>query len=203
MKGRVLVAGFATRHVARSAALAGYLVTAVDHFCDLDLSWYTDEQVRFDDLDDLSDAVEGICQRRHFDFMVVTSGAETLDCPLPLMGTPADTIRPFLDKGLMQEFFEGLGMPVPPRAEPGTYPVFLKPLTGAGGWRNAIVNSALEEQHWEAAFPEVPYLAQEIVDGVPASVSCISDGTRAVAVAVNRQVLRGGGEAALDRKSVV
>jgi uncharacterized protein len=193
---RVLVAGFATRHVARSAASAGYLVTAVDHFCDQDLSWYTDEQVRFDDLEDLADAVEGICQRRHFDFMVVTSGAETLDCPVPLMGTPAEKVRPFLDKGLMQEFFEGLGMPVPPRAEPGTYPVFLKPLTGAGGWRNAIVNSADEEQDWVAAFPEVPYLAQEIVDGVPASVSCISDGSRAVAVAVNRQVLRGGDEAA-------
>lgn len=195
MKGRVLVAGFATRHVARSAAAAGYRVTAVDHFCDQDLSWYTDEQVRFDDLDDLADAVEGICQRRHFDFMVVTSGAETLDCPIPLMGTPAEQVRPFLDKGMMQEFFEELGMPVPPRAEPGTFPVFFKPLTGAGGWRNAIVNSIEEEQAWEETFPEVPFLAQEIVDGVPASVSCISDGSRAVAVAVNRQVMRGGNEA--------
>jgi len=195
VKGSVLVAGFATRHVARSAAAAGYRVTAVDHFCDQDLSWYTDEQVRFDDLDDLSDAVEGICQRRHFDFMVVTSGAETLDCPVPLMGTPADTIRPFLDKGMMQEFFEGLGMPVPPRAEPGTYPVFLKPLAGAGGWRNAIVSSLEEEQVWKDLYPGAPYLVQEIVDGVPASVSCISDGSRAVAVAVNRQVIRGGDEA--------
>ena len=192
MKGSVLVAGFATRHVARSAAAAGYRVTAVDHFCDQDLSWYTDEQVRFDDLDDLSDAVEGICQRRQFDFMVVTSGAETLDCPVPLMGTPAAKIRPFLDKGMMQEFFEGLGMPVPPRAEPGTYPVFLKPLSGAGGWRNAVVASVEEERAWEEEYPEAPYLAQEIVDGVPASVSCISDGSRGVAIAVNRQVLRGG-----------
>lgn len=196
MKGRILVAGFATRHVARSAASAGYLVTTVDHFCDQDLSWCTDEQIRFDDLEDLADAVEGICQRRQFDFMVVTSGGETLDCPVPLKGTPVETIRPFLDKGLMQEFFERLGMPVPPRAASGTYPVFLKPLTGAGGWRNAIVNSALEEQIWAAEYPESPYLAQEIVEGVPASVSCISDGSRAVAVAVNRQVLRGGDEAA-------
>ena len=38
VKGRILVAGFATRHVAQSAALAGYEVCAVDHFCDQDLS---------------------------------------------------------------------------------------------------------------------------------------------------------------------
>jgi predicted ATP-grasp superfamily ATP-dependent carboligase len=195
VKGNVLVAGFTTRHVARSAAAAGYRVTAVDHFCDQDLSWYTDEQIRFDDLDDLPDAIEGICQRHRFDFMVVTSGAETVDCPVPLMGTPAVQVEPFLDKGMMQEFFEGLGMPVPPRAAPGTYPVFLKPLTGAGGWRNAIVHSNEEERAWEALFPGAPYLAQEIVDGVPASVSCIGDGSRAVAVAVNRQVMRGGDEA--------
>ena len=39
MRGRVLVAGFATRHVAQSANRAGYEVCAVDHFCDQDLGW--------------------------------------------------------------------------------------------------------------------------------------------------------------------
>ena len=58
MNGRVLVAGFSTRHVAQSAARAGYEVCAVDHFCDQDLSWFTTDREKFDDLDDLPDAID-------------------------------------------------------------------------------------------------------------------------------------------------
>ena len=47
---------------------------------------------------------------------------------------------------------------------------------------------------WTDLFPDQPFLLQEVVAGVPASVSCIADGRRAVAVATNRQLLRGGGE---------
>ncbi|MFA5255043.1 MAG: ATP-dependent carboligase, partial [Methanoregula sp.] len=53
MKGRVLVAGFATRHVAQSAARAGYEVCAVDHFCDQDLFWCTEDRLKFGELDEL------------------------------------------------------------------------------------------------------------------------------------------------------
>lgn len=98
MKGRVLVAGFATRHVAQSAHRAGYEVCAVDHFCDQDLSWYTKDREKFEDLADLPGAIERICRRHRFDFFVPTSGAETLPPPAPLLGTPAESIGRFLDK---------------------------------------------------------------------------------------------------------
>ena len=42
--------------------------------------------------------------------------------------------------------------------------------------------------------PGIPFISQEIVEGIPASVCCVSDGTRARAVAANEQILRGSGE---------
>ncbi|MDD3137223.1 MAG: ATP-dependent carboligase, partial [Methanoregula sp.] len=71
MKGRVLVAGFSTRHVAQSAARAGYEVCAVDHFCDQDLAWYTREHEKFDELDELPDAISRLAQRYAFDGIVL------------------------------------------------------------------------------------------------------------------------------------
>jgi hypothetical protein len=49
-----------------------------------------------------------------------------------------------------------------------------------------------EETAWRSLFPEVPMFRQEIVAGTPASVSLLSDGARAVPIATNQQILRGG-----------
>src|SRR5208283_3210602 len=92
VKGRVLVAGFATRHVAQSAHRAGYEVCAVDHFCDQDLAWCTSYREKFEDLADLPDAIDRIAGRHSFDLFVATSGAEDLPVPIPLCGTPGDRI---------------------------------------------------------------------------------------------------------------
>ena len=54
MSGRLLVAGFATRHIAGSARRAGYGVVAVDHFCDLDLARAADTCLRFETLEELA-----------------------------------------------------------------------------------------------------------------------------------------------------
>jgi predicted ATP-grasp superfamily ATP-dependent carboligase len=55
-----------------------------------------------------------------------------------------------------------------------------------------VVGSDDELEAWAALYPEQPFLLQEVIAGVPASVSCIADGGRAVAIATNRQLLRGG-----------
>ena len=83
-------------------------------------------------------------------------------------------------------------MRAPRRLMPGTYPAMAKPVFGSGGWRNAVVGSDDELEAWTSLYPEQPFLLQEVVAGVPASVSCIADGGRAVAIATNRQLLRGG-----------
>ncbi|MGA2918615.1 ATP-grasp domain-containing protein [Methanoregula sp.] len=196
MKGRVLVAGFATRHVAQSAHRAGYEVCAVDHFCDQDLTWCTADREKFEDLADLPEAIDRIAKRRTFDFFVATSGAEDLLVPVPLCGTPRDQIGRFLDKLETQHFFESCKVSVPRLLGNGEYPAMVKPRRGAGGWRNAIVRDDAGMRAWEMLYPEIPFILQELVDGVPASVCCITDGTAARAITVNEQVLRGSGESA-------
>jgi predicted ATP-grasp superfamily ATP-dependent carboligase len=191
----VLVAGFATRHVARSARCAGYTVYAVDHFCDQDLYWYVEDAIRFQELEELPDAMQEMCGRHRIDMLVVTSGAEALPSAIPVCGTKADHVQPFLDKLSMQHFFEDLGIPVPALAFPGQYPVMVKPRTGAGGWRNAIIASDAEMEAWLEFAPASPFITQQVVDGIPASVCCITDGKGARAVGVNEQILRGTNDA--------
>jgi uncharacterized protein len=196
VKGRVLVAGFATRHVAQSAHRAGYEVCAVDHFCDQDLAWCTADREKFEDLADLPDAIGRIAGRHCFDLFVPTSGAEDLPVTIPLCGTPRDRIGRFLDKLDMQRFFESCNVPVPRLLGNGEYPAMVKPRRGAGGWRNAIIRDDAGMRAWESLYPDVPFIRQEPVAGVPASVCCITDGKGARAIAANNQVLRGSGESA-------
>ena len=196
MKGRVLVAGFATRHVAQSAYQAGYEVCAVDHFCDQDLSWFTKDREKFEDLEDLPGAIDRICTRHRFDFFVPTSGAETLPPPVPLLGTPAKTIARVLEKLDIQHFFESHSVPAPRLLLEGEYPAMVKPRTGAGGWRNAVIGSEAEMAAWKTLYGDVPHIRQEIISGIPASVCCIADGSHALAITTNEQILRGGGESA-------
>ena len=196
MKGRILVAGFATRHVAQSAALAGYEVCAVDHFCDQDLYWYTRDRMPFRDLDDLPGTVDRMCRRYSFDLVIATSGAEDLTFPAPLCGTPRERVGRFLDKMEMQRFFEDLEVPVPRIAADGEYPVMAKPRRGAGGWRNAVLHDPGEEKRWASLYPDVPYIRQQVADGIPASVCCVANGDKARAIAVNEQILRENGSSA-------
>ncbi len=190
----MLVAGFATRHVAQSAHRAGYAVYAIDHFCDQDLAWCTEDCVSFDEIADLPEKIAGLAARHPVDVLVVTSGAEAIGATIPLYGTPPAKVERFLDKLEIQRFFEDLDLPVPPLAD--GYPMMVKPRRGSGGWRNVIAKEEEELRRWEDTWPDVPYIAQELVEGIPSSVSCIADGHRALAIAVNRQILRGEGERA-------
>lgn len=192
MPERVLIAGFATRHVAQSAFNAGYEVCTVDHFCDQDLTWYTKDREKFEDLADLPDAIGRICRRQKFDYFVPTSGAEMLPIPFERLGTEPGSVRRFLDKLDTQQFFESLSVPVPRILAEGEYPAMVKPRTGAGGWRNAVITSDAAMTAWEEIYEDIPHICQEVVAGAPASVSCIATGSQAMAIATNEQILRGG-----------
>jgi predicted ATP-grasp superfamily ATP-dependent carboligase len=192
VKGRVLVAGFATRHVVQSAFHAGYEVCAVDHFCDQDLFWYTKDRIKFEDLADLPDAVDKMCRRHAFDILIVTSGAEELPCSIPLFGTPRKKVARFLDKLDIQHFFNANAVTVPRLLDHGVFPAMIKPRRGSGGWRNAIVKTAAEQKAWERLNPDIEYIRQEMITGIPASVCCVANGKQARAIATNEQILRGG-----------
>ncbi|MDD1670171.1 MAG: ATP-grasp domain-containing protein, partial [Methanomicrobiales archaeon] len=68
--------------------------------------------------------------------------------------------------------------------------------SGAGGWRNAVIRSRDDLSRWmmqgkgEVGEP----IRQKEVPGIPASVSCLADGHRAIALCANEQLLRGGDE---------
>ncbi|HNB03683.1 MAG TPA: ATP-dependent carboligase, partial [Methanoregulaceae archaeon] len=159
---KVLVAGFATRHIAQSAHAAGYEVYSVDHFCDQDLGFYVRESRSFDELGDLEGVVVEMCERVSPDLVIVSSGAELIGTR-ELCGTPPERVERFLDKISTHGFFEELGIPVPGLLPPGTYPAMIKPRKGSGGWRNAIVNNDAEFIEWDGKFGELPYLAEEVV----------------------------------------
>ncbi|HJJ27996.1 MAG TPA: ATP-grasp domain-containing protein [Methanocorpusculum sp.] len=191
-KGAVLVAGYTTRHVARSAARAGYAVYAVDHFCDEDLLPFCAGHMVFDELEELPFAIESMLEKHAIDYVVTTSGAELLAVPRRL-GTAPEAAAPYMNKGATQAFFERIGVPVPELLAPGIYPAMLKTTAGSGGWRNALVHNAEEEAAWCEFVEGAPYLRQRFVTGQPASVCCLGtpDG-RAIVLSTNEQILRGG-----------
>ena len=192
MSKSVLVAGYTTRHVAASAAAAGFTVYAADYFCDQDLLSCTADHIAFDELEDLPFAAEELIRRYHPDFVVTTSGAELLEFENRL-GTSPDAARRFMDKAETQKFFEEIGVPVPKQVRKGTYPAMAKTTGGAGGWRNAVVRSDEELSAWHEFVEGEPYILQEFVEGMPASVCClVTPDKRAVVLAANQQILRGG-----------
>ncbi len=195
MKGRVLVAGYTTRHVAQSAWKAGYLVYAVDHFCDQDLSWYTRDRAKFEELGELREKVEELCARYAIDFLVATSGAETIRAPVRLCGTDPAIAERFLDKLETSRFFIAHGIPSPALLHAPEFPCVVKPRRGAGGWRNRLVNSERELAEWMEEFRGDTPVLQRYAGGLPASVSCLTDGEGAVALAANEQLLGGEGDA--------
>jgi predicted ATP-grasp superfamily ATP-dependent carboligase len=196
MRPSILVAGFATRHVAMSAYHAGFTVYAVDHFQDQDLSWYTRESAGFEELRDLPGAIAEMLGSHPVDYAVLTSGAESLRPGVPICGTTPEKIHRFLDKLAMQHFFEELGVPTPRLCPPGRFPAMIKPREGSGGWRNRVVHTMQEQAEWEEFFEYPEFIAQDVVSGLPASVCCVANGTRARAVSVNEQLLRGDESAA-------
>ena len=195
MKRRVLVAGFATRHVAQSAHDAGYEVCCVDHFCDQDLVAVTDDCRIFSDLGTLPATIMEMAACYRFDLFVPTSGAELIHVPIPRYAPSPETAAPFMDKRQTARSLSRLGVPVPATLPEGTFPAMLKPAVGSGGWRNSVVRTRDEWIAWKETMGDLPAIWQEVVQGIPASVCCVSNGIDARAVSVNEQILRDDEEA--------
>lgn len=187
----VLVAGYTTRHVASSAKRAGFTVYAVDYFCDADLRNIVDDFISFEEVEELDSKIKEMLERHDVDYVVTTSGAELLEVPKRL-GTSPKTAKRFMDKKSTQEFFESINVLCPKKLESPKYPCMVKTLSGAGGWRNTVVNSDAELKAWEEFVEYVPYMMQEYIVGLPASVCCLGTGKDAFALTSNEQILRGG-----------
>lgn len=183
---KVLVAGVNTRHIACSAHRAGHQVYSLDHFGDLDLRRCAEDLWTFDDP---PGDLRGVIDVLPVDFDAVVLGPGFEQERLPghrVLNNPPDVIRRVSDKLWLARELEDLGVPHPSFYEsPGEaeYPLMVKPRVGAGGYKNKIVHGPGEVEDPDEV------LLQEYVEGRPASVSLISTGERAVAIAVNEQLI--------------
>jgi predicted ATP-grasp superfamily ATP-dependent carboligase len=205
LPGRVLVAGVSTRAAAESAARAGFAVTAIDAFGDLDQHA----------------SVRGLSLARDFGVRVsarsAAHAARTIDCDAvaylssfdnhpgavatlaagrALWGNAPAVLRRVRDPMLVARALRQRGSAAPDvYAASGSGPAvvdspppreddrrwLVKPLASGGGhrvrpWRRAM------------SVPRGCYL-QELVDGTPGSVAFVAAGGRAVPLGVSRQLI--------------
>jgi predicted ATP-grasp superfamily ATP-dependent carboligase len=134
----------------------------------------------------------------------LASRAESL--PVALLGSPSAVIRRACDKRALAHHLRRHGIPHPAtrviqhatdaakRASALGYPVVVKPVRGAGCAGVSVAHNPLQLE-LAIAFarliaPRGPLLLQEYVAGLPASVSLLADGRRAMPLTINYQDIR-------------
>ncbi|WP_091689743.1 ATP-grasp domain-containing protein [Methanococcoides vulcani] len=208
----VLVLGYSSRNIACSATKAGYNVYAIDAFCDMDLkentvacqSLLTDESIDIKNIDKKT-ILELIDNFDVYpDAVVLGSGFEELDLgdlSCKILNNDPVTMKQVSDKSFLAKELESLGILHPrsgnvEEADEIGYPLMVKPKCAGGGRLNRIAHN---EDDLNAIMEEIPELdptltsgdimVQEFLSGFPASVSLIADGSRAVPIAANEQLI--------------
>jgi predicted ATP-grasp superfamily ATP-dependent carboligase len=206
---KVLVIGVNTRHIACSASRAGYTVYTLGRFNDVDLKACSDRSVIHDMPDDhdpdLPELAPLIRTLLPVDLIVLGPGfehlggwVEEITGNVPVLNNPPNIFTSISDKAWLADKLKILNLPHPftvsldslktPGDWTGGYPAIIKPRSGAGGMENRLVNN-LEDLTMTMAVLECgQYLLQEYIKGTVASVSLISTGEKAVAIAVNEQL---------------
>lgn len=207
----VLVIGFSTRNIVCSGSRAGYNMYAIDTFCDQDtigcciatkeLPHELDIRSK-DAADIIIDMVRSF--EVDFDAIVPGSGFEAMDfssLPWTVLASDPESIQAVQDKFTLSRKLAELGLPHPHVYEnvddkPDKFPVMIKPRKAGGGIFNRIACNGQELLEavqdilgTEPSFSRNDLMMQEFVKGVPASVSLIASKDKAVAVAVNEQLI--------------
>jgi len=189
---RVLVAGLSTRAAAESAARAGFVVTGIDAFGDLDqdprvraLSLPRDFGARFTAAA-AARAARGIgCDAVAYvsSFENHPRAIDTLAAERVLWGNTPAVLRRVRDPMLVTRALRRRGCAAPAvhvaSVNDGRW--LVKPLASGGGYR-------VRPWHRDTRLPRGCYL-QELVDGTPGSVAFVAAGGRAVPLGVSRQLV--------------
>ncbi|WP_321428879.1 ATP-grasp domain-containing protein [uncultured Methanolobus sp.] len=208
----ILVIGFSTRNIVCSGSRAGYNMYAIDAFCDHDMQQCVRDFAKLDigesfdaskiSLNEISELIGGFGV--DFDAIIPGSGFETIGLerlPYRILGNEARIMAEVSDKYLFSRFLKKRGI-----AHPETVllsemnelelPLMIKPACSGGGIFNIKVERLddlllLENRKKEEGLPSAKnkMIAQEFVDGIPASVSVISTKEKAIAIAVNEQLI--------------
>jgi uncharacterized protein len=183
---RILVIGINIRHIAASASRAGHEVFAVDCYCDVDLTVWAKETAKIprdEAIEHLRFYVEKFCP----DAVVLGPGLEEASIQgVPVLNNPPEKTAQVSDKLWLARWLEEKGFPfikTMPSPDDLRFPFLVKPRRGAGGVGCRAVRSS-SELLWEEGL-----IAQELVSGLPASVSVIGNGRAARAIAVNEQLI--------------
>jgi predicted ATP-grasp superfamily ATP-dependent carboligase len=197
--GRILVVGQNVRHIACSAARAGFEVFAADCYGDLDLEESVSKSflLECDTLipGALARSAESLIRRAldpcSIDALVLGPGVEELRIEgVRILNNPPEKISEVSDKLWFARWLEKEGFASVPTWPLGEgrrgieFPLMVKPRKGAGGTENRLVTS-----DGELARLEGEMIVQEMVEGRPASVSVIADGKEAVAISANEQLI--------------
>ena len=207
----VMVVGFDTRNIVCSAKKAGYTVHSIDAFRDFDLQKCAESSERFEceNPQEFKEMAPAFIRKRletlegpKIEALVPGSGLEGLeyrDFPCPVLASRPEAVREASDKARFAKRLEKLGFPHPCTYSPEEmdsieFPVMVKPATGGGGILNRVARNrtelqALLEELMGMGIKEKKIIVQEFLEGVPASVSVLSTGKEALAVAVNEQLI--------------
>src|SRR5262245_39660083 len=196
MATRVVIAGVSTRSAAESAARAGFAVTAIDAFGDLDqhpavrtLTLPRDPASPFtaQAAVDVVRAIDADAAAYLSPFENHVRAVEALASGRALWGNPPDVLRhvrdPFLLAGVLRR--RGFATPitrvdVPPELA-GSKEWLVKPFRSGGG--NGVMS-------WAPGIRVPPgFYAQERISGIPASIVFVAAGGRAVPLGVSLQLV--------------
>ncbi len=172
----ILIAGNNIRHIVSSARRSGYRICACDSYLDSDLLLYSD---RVEPLEKFNSLI------KEFEMIILGCGVEGARVSGDrVLGTPPRKMRKLLDKKRQWKILNNLGFDLPELVddldvnERGV----IKPRYGSGGTGNRMVTGHTD-------YDKKSEILQRYVEGVPCSVCVISNGKKAVAIAVNRQLL--------------
>ncbi len=206
---KVLVIGVNTRHIACSASRAGYTVYTLGRFNDVDLKACSDRSVIHDMPDvhdlDLPELIPLFRTLLPVDFIVLGPGfehlgnwVEEITGNVPVLNNPPHIFTNISDKAWLAKKLKILKLPHPftvsldslktPEDWTGGYPAIIKPRVGAGGMENRLVIDLKDLEMTMNVLDSGQYLLQEYIKGTVTSVSIISTGKQAVAIAVNEQL---------------
>jgi predicted ATP-grasp superfamily ATP-dependent carboligase len=193
---RLLVAGVTTRPIASSAARAGWTVTAVDAFGDLDLRACARViALRREDGGFDPSAAAAAARNIPADAVTYTSNFENhpsavaaLAAGRRLLGNPASVLERVRDPIGLMLALRGHGFDTPetraraPRAAAGTPRGWLlKPRRSGGGHGTKA---------WRPGRPVARHqYLQQRVPGIPGSIAFLADGRKALALALSRQIV--------------
>jgi predicted ATP-grasp superfamily ATP-dependent carboligase len=206
---KVLVIGVNTRHIACSASRARYTVYTLSSFNDVDLKACSDRSIIHDmpDVHDLNlpELAPLIRTLLPVDLIVLGPGFEHLGGwveeiteNVPVLNNSPHIFTSISDKAWLADKLKILNLPHPftvsldslktPEDWTGGYPAIIKPRFGAGGMENRLVSDLKDLKMTMAVLECGQYLIQEYIKGTVTSVSLISTGKQAAAIAVNEQL---------------